>query len=148
MVNTWDIQTFPAPMNGRRLDSAFIFSGKKAVTLGTSSTNAELVPAFTWCEAEFTLPDAGHGWSIPWMVNFEADRDALFYLNGTFIGRYVVVGPQTLFYLSESLLRTGGQSNALTVVLAYADTADSIKTLRVEPYEDYAVRRTRVEFRW
>ena len=147
-ANTWDIQTFPAPMNGRRLDSAFNFSGKKAVTLGTSSTSAELVPAFTWCEAEFSLPDAGQGWSIPWKLTFEANRDAVFYLNGTFIGRYVVVGPQTSFYLSESLLQTEGQSNTLTIVLAYADTADSIKTLRVEPYEDYAVRRTRVEFRW
>jgi Glycosyl hydrolases family 35/Beta-galactosidase, domain 2/Beta-galactosidase second all-beta domain len=148
MVNTWDIQTFPAPTNGRQLDPAFVFSGKKAVTPGTSSTGMELVPAFTWCEAEFTLPDAGQGWSIPWKVTFEADRDALFYLNGTFIGRYVVVGPQTSFYISESLLRTKGQSNTLTIVLAYADTADSIKTLRVEPYEDHAVRRTRVEFRW
>ena len=148
MANTWDIQTFPAPMNGRQLDSAFIFSGKKAVTLGTSSTSAELVPAFTWCEAEFRLPDAGQGWSIPRKLTFEADRDALFYLNGTFIGRYVVVGPQTSFCLSESLLRTKGQRNILTIVLAYADTADSIKTLRVESYEEYAVRRTRVEFRW
>jgi Glycosyl hydrolases family 35/Beta-galactosidase, domain 2/Beta-galactosidase jelly roll domain len=147
-VNTWDIQTFPAPMNGRQLDPAFIFSGKKTVTLGTSSTSAELVPAFTWCEAEFVLPDMGQGWSIPWKLTFEADRDALFYLNGVFIGRYVVVGPQTSFYLSESSLRTKGQSNILTVALAYADTADSIKTLRVEPYEDHAVRRTRVEFRW
>lgn len=147
-VNTWDIQTFPAPMKGRQLDPAFIFSGKKAVTLGTSSTSPELVPAFTWCEAEFILPDAGQGWSIPWKVTFEADRDALFYLNGAFIGRYVVVGPQTSFYLAEALLRAKGQSNTLTVALAYADTADSIKTLRVEPYEDYAVRRTRVEFSW
>ena len=148
MVNTWDIQTFPAPMNGRQLDPAFIFSGKKATTLGTPSTNGKLVPAFTWCEAKFTLPDPGQGWSIPWKLNFEADRDALFYLNGAFIGRYVVVGPQTSFYLSESSLRTKGQNNTLTVVLAYADTVESIKTLRVEPYEDYAVRRTHVEIRW
>lgn len=148
MVSTWDIQIFPAPMNGRQLDSALVFSGKKAVTLGTSSTSAELVPAFTWCEAEFSLPQAGQGWSIPWKLTFEGDRDALFYLNGVFIGRYVVVGPQTSFYLSESSLRTKGQSNILTVALAYADTADSIRTLRVEPYGDYAVRRTRVEFRW
>jgi Glycosyl hydrolases family 35/Beta-galactosidase, domain 2/Beta-galactosidase jelly roll domain len=148
MVNTWDIQTFPPPMNGRQLDPAFIFSGKKAVPLATSSTSAELVPAFTWCEAGFALPDAGQGWSIPWRLTFEADRDALFYLNGTFIGRYVVVGPQTSFYLSASSLRTNGRRNTLTIVLAYADTAGSIKTLRVEPYEDYAVRRIRVEFRW
>jgi hypothetical protein len=148
MVNTWDIQTFPAPMNGRQLDPAFIFGGKKAVALGTSSTSTELVPAFAWCEAEFSLPDVGQGWSIPWKVTFEASRDALFYLNGVFIGRYVVVGPQTSFYLPEPLLRTKGPSNVLTLVLAYADSADSIRTLRVELYEDYSVRRNRVAFSW
>jgi hypothetical protein len=148
IANTWDIQTFPAPMNGRQLDPAFIFIGRKEVTLSASSTSAELVPAYTWCEAKFILPNAGQGWSISWKLIFEGDRDALFYLNGTFIGRYVVSGPQTSFYLPQSSLRTRGQSNTLTVVLAYADTAASIKTLRVEPYDDYAVRRTRVEFRW
>jgi hypothetical protein len=148
IANTWEIQTFPAPMNRRQLDPAFIFSERKTVTLGTSSTRLELVPAFTWCEAKFTLPDAGQGWSIPWKLTFEADRDALFYLNGNFIGRYVVLGPQTSFYLPQPSLRSQGQSNTLTVVLAYTDTADSIKTLRVESYDDYAVRRSRVEFRW
>jgi hypothetical protein len=148
MANTWEIQTFPAPMNGRQLDPAFLLSGRRAATIGTSATSAGLVPAFTWCEAKFTLPDVGGEWSIPWKLTFEADRDALFYLNGAFIGRYAVSGPQTSFYLPQPVLRGKGQSNTLTVVLAYADTADSIKTLRVEPYDDYTVRRTRVEFRW
>jgi hypothetical protein len=80
----------------------------KAVTLGTSSTSEELVPAFTWCEAKFALPDAGPGWSIPWKLTFEADRDALFYLNRTFIGRYMVLGPQASFYLPQSSLRSQG----------------------------------------
>jgi len=148
IANTWDIQTFPAPMKGRHLDPAFIFSDRKEVTLSASSASVALVPAFTWCEAKFTLPEGGQGWSITWKLTFEADRDALFYLNGTFIGRYAVLGPQTSFYLPQSSLRGPGQSNTLTVVLAYADTADSIKTLRVESYDDYVVRRTRVEFRW
>jgi len=97
MVNTWDIQTFPAPMNGRQLDPAFVFNGKKEVKLGASSTSVEFVPSFTWCQAEFSLPDAGQGWSIPWKLTFEADRDALLYLNGTFIGRYAVVGHRPRF---------------------------------------------------
>lgn len=147
-VNTWEIQTFAAPMNVRQLDPAFAFSGKKSETIGSASGNTELVAAFTWCQAEFALPDAGLEWSIPWKLTFEGSRDARFYLNGTFIGRYAVVGPQTVFYLPNALLRTNGQTNTLTIVLAYADTADPIRTLRVEPYETYSVRRIRVTFEW
>jgi hypothetical protein len=148
LVNTWDIQMFPAPMKGRLLNPAFDFGGRKTVTLPASLASMELVPAFAWCQAEFTLPDAGRGWSIPWKLTFEADRDALFYLNGAFLGRYAVVGPQTAFYLPESSLRAKGQSNTLTIVLAYAENAGSIRALHVEPYQDYVVRRTRVEVRW
>jgi hypothetical protein len=147
LVNTWDIQMFPEPIEGRRLDPAFVFGDKKAAALPASSTSAELVPAFIWCEAQFTLPDLGPRWSIPWKLTFEADRDALFYLSGTFIGRYATVGPQTAFYLPASALRATGKSNSLTVVLAYAETVGPIKTLRIEPYQGYSVRRTRVEVR-
>jgi hypothetical protein len=106
-----------------------------------------MLPAFAWCQASFTLPPAP-GWAIPWKLTFEADRDALFYLNDKFIGRYSVRGPQIAFYLPLSALRMNGSNNVLTIVLAYADGADSIRTLRIEPYLEHSVRRVHVEFNW
>jgi hypothetical protein len=107
-----------------------------------------LLPAFTWCRAVFALPAVPSGWTIPWKLTFEAARDALLYLNGRFVGRYVTVGPQKDFYLPDPFLNAGGEKNVLTVVLAYADRPGYIRTLRVAPYEEFAARRTRVEFEW
>jgi hypothetical protein len=61
------------------------------------------------------------GWSILWKLTFEADRDALSYLNDKFIGRYSVRGPQIAFYLPLS-------------------------ALRIAPYLEYSVRRAHFEF--
>jgi hypothetical protein len=88
------------------------------------------------------------GWTIPWKLTFDAVRDALLYLNGRFIGRYVTAGPQKDFYLPEPYFAEGKKPNTLTVVLAYADRPGYIRTLRVRPYEEFASRRTRVEFEW
>jgi hypothetical protein len=147
-VGSWEIQTFPAPMRGSGVDPEFSFGGWKTMSLGRQGDAGELVPRFTWCRAEFVLPSAGGEWSIPWKLVFEADRDALLYLNGKFMGRWVVVGPQTEFYLPAPYLVQKGQRNVLTVLLAYAETPDVIRTLRVEPYFEYYARRTRVEFEW
>ena len=72
----------------------------------------------------------------------------MLYLNGSFVGRYVTVGPQTDFYMADSYLRFGGEKNTLTVVLAYTDSASAIKTLSVQTYAEYCATRTRIEFAW
>ena len=105
------------------------------------------MPAFTWCRAEFAMAKY-EGWSIPWKLVFEAERDALLYLNGKFIGRYVTTGPQRDFYLAEPFLHFGEQKNILTIVLSYTDSAAALQTLSVQPYAEYAARRTRVELEW
>ena len=61
----------------------------------------------------------------------------------------MTIGPQKEFYLPETYLKPDGKTqNVLTVVLAYADDANHIRTLRIAPYEEFAFRRTRVELHW
>ncbi len=158
-IDVWQIQRFPAPMRGREVDPEFFAGGWATASLaGTASadgraepspTPKQLVPAFAWCRAAFGLEQPSEGWSVPWQVTLEADRDALLFLNGKFVGRYVTIGPQKDFYLPESFLVFGGKKqNILTIVLAYAQQPGHIRTLRIAPYEEFASRRTRVEFEW
>lgn len=147
-IDTWQIQRFPAPMRGRDIDPEFALGGWKPTELNEIAAGKELVPAFTWCRAEFALELPSAGWSIPWKAIFEAERDALLYLNGKFVGRYVTVGPQKDFYLPEPYLAFGGRKNILTILLAYADQPNYVRTLRVAPYEEFSARRTRIEFEW
>jgi hypothetical protein len=135
-------------MRGREIDANYPTGGWRPVTLGEAPPAKEIVPAFAWCRAEFALPSPVAGWSVPWKLTFEAERDALLYLNGKFIGRYAAVGPQADFYLPEPFLNFAGKKNLLTMVLAYADQPHYIRTLRVGPYEEFCARRTRVEFEW
>jgi glycosyl hydrolase family 35/beta-galactosidase-like protein len=155
-IESWRIQRFPAGMRGPgshqdrgQLDPAFGARGWTAVSLSAGATKGVVVPAFTWCRAEFKLGARPREWFIPWKLVFEADSDALLYLNGRFVGRYVTVGPQSEFYLPEPTLNFGEkESNVMMVALAYADTVAPIKTLRVAPYDEFATRRTRIEFEW
>jgi hypothetical protein len=148
-VADWKIQRFPAARRGREIDPEYPAGGWKPADLNDVATAKELVAAFTWCRAEFVLPSAVPGWFVPWKVTFEAERDALLYLNGKFIGRYVTAGPQKDFYLPEAYFVTGAKTrNILTIVLAYADHPGYIRTLRVGPYQEFAARRTRIEFEW
>jgi hypothetical protein len=146
-VESWQIQTFPASMRGREVDPNFFFGAWRTAALGGASPTQDLVPAFTWCRSEFVLTKA-EGWSVPWKLILEADRDALIYLNGRFVGRSVTVGPQSEFYLPEPYLRMDNQPNLLTVLLAYTENPAAIRTLRIEPYVDYSARRTRLQFEW
>ena len=109
--------------------------------------NQLLVPAFTWGRVKFTLPTPGEAWKIPWKLTFDADCDALIYLNGKFVGRYVTIGPQRDFYLPEPYLSSGGENN-LTFGLAYTDQPHHLRKLQVAPYAEFSVRRTRIEFEW
>ncbi len=147
-IDPWQIQRFPAPMRGHEIDPDFPKTGWQPVELSEFATGEPLVPAFTWCRAEFDFPGAVAGWSAPWKLTFEAERDALLYLNGKFVGRYVTAGPQEDFYLPEPWFNPQSKANVLTILLAYADHAGFIRTLRIVPYEEYATHRTRLEFEW
>ncbi|HUI41804.1 MAG TPA: beta-galactosidase [Terriglobia bacterium] len=153
-IDPWQVQRFPAPMRGRRVDPAFagikwssgLGSGHSATT---SSATHGIVPAFTWCRAEFSLDDIPAGWFIPWKLTFEADRDALLYLNGSFLGRYAIAGPQKDFFVPDPYLTSGAKArNVVTVVLAYTDSPAVIRTLTVAPYGEFVTERVRVELQW
>jgi hypothetical protein len=145
-IEKWQVQRFPASMQGRRLDPRF---SPPHTSTPSPAGQSGIVPAFCWCQAEFGMAAAPEGWSIPWKLSFEAERDALLYLNGRFVGRYVMAGPQKDFYLPEPYLMFGEKSlNKLTVVLAYTESTSAIRTFSVAPYEEFATRRTRVEFQW
>lgn len=154
-IEKWQIQRFPAAMRGREIDPQIAQITQTAqkdwqtVTLEGAAASKELLPAFAWYRGEFATPSVGGGWTIPWKVVFEAERDALIYLNGKFLGRYATVGPQKEFFIPEPYLASGPKAaNILTVVLAYTDQPGCIRTMRVAPYEEFAARRTRVEFEW
>ena len=147
-VGTWQVQRFPAPAQSRgRIDPEHAPGGWSAPAAIGAGGNSTLLPLFTWCRAEFDMESAEEEWFAPWKATIEADRDALLYLNGRFVGRYMTIGPQKDFYLPETDLVFGGK-NVLTVVLAYADQPGHIRTLRITPYEEFATRRTRIEFDW
>jgi hypothetical protein len=61
----------------------------------------------------------------------------------------MTIGPQKEFYLPEPWLQFGGGSkNILTVVLAYTNDPQHLRSLRITPYDEFVTRRTRLEFRW
>ncbi|HEV2498438.1 MAG TPA: beta-galactosidase [Terriglobia bacterium] len=146
-IEPWKIQRVPAAMRGRAIDPEFSVGGWQAASLGSFAPDTNIISAFCWIRSKFTLAKPAENWSIMWNAAIEADRDALLYLNGRFVGRYVTQGPQTQFYLPEPWLQWGA-SNTLTVVLAYTDQPQHIKTLRIAPYSEFATHRTRVEFHW
>jgi Beta-galactosidase second all-beta domain len=136
-------------MHGREVNPDFSPEGWKSARINSATPESvlKLIPAYTWCRAGFTLEKPGEEWFAPWKVNVQAERDALLYLNGKFVGRYVTEGPQEDFYLPEPYLNWGSR-NMLTILLAYADNPGYIRTLRIRPYDEFATRRTRVEFEW
>jgi Glycosyl hydrolases family 35/Beta-galactosidase, domain 2 len=149
-LDHWQIQRFPAPAQGRgKIDTEkAVGEWSTPITIGTGG-DKELLPLFTWCSAEFEMEDPLEEWFAPWRVTFEAGRDALLYLNGRFVGRYMTIGPQKDFYLPEPYFVTGkGKRNILTIVLAYTNQAGHIRGLRISPYDEYVTRRTRIEFEW
>jgi hypothetical protein len=145
-IGTWQIQRFPTPMRGREVDPAFAGAWSPASYQGSGAADA-LVPAFTWYQTKFSLPGIEPGWLVPWKLTFDADRDALIYLNGKFVGRYATVGPQKEFYLPGPYFSPAGE-NTLTFVLAYTDKPTHLSALRVGPYEEFSARRSRLEFQW
>ena len=144
-LESWQIQRYAALMRGREINpEAGVWT--PAPFLGGGGSQP-LVPAFTWGRAKFALPPQDAVWKTPWKLTFDADCDALIFLNGKFVGRYVTVGPQRDFYLPEPYLSTGGENN-LTFLMAYTDQSQRLRKLQVAPYAEFSVRRTRVEFEW
>ncbi len=165
-IESWQIQRRSAIMCGQEINTDWIpvarepSSQKKihedAKSLGPTwtpypfvagSDSPSPVPAFTWCRSNFTLPLPDTNWKVPWKLVFDADCDALIYLNEKFVGRYSTLGPQREFCLPEPFLSSTGQ-NVLMFVLAYTSHPRHLRTVQVEPYPEYTVRRTRLEFEW
>lgn len=148
LVETWQIQTFSAAAHGREVNPDFAFGQWQEGFLDDANAEDKFVPAFTWCRAEFSLPAVPEGWTVPWKLVFDAAHDALIYLNGRFVGRYSTSGPQDEFFLPDPYFKPQSQKNVLTVLLAYTRTPGLIRALHIEPYREYSVHRTRVEFEW
>jgi hypothetical protein len=144
-LESWKTQRYSVLMRGREMNPA-AGAWTPASFLGGGG-NEPPVPAFTWCRAKFTLPTPDEAWKIPWKLTFDADCDALIFLNGKFVGRYVTIGPQRDFYLPEPYLSPLGENN-LTFLLAYSNQTHHLRKLQVAPYAEFSVRRTRVEFEW
>jgi hypothetical protein len=166
-LESWQIQRSSALMRGREINpeagpAPAEGPGRKPSDTGLrpagvtwtpasfpgGGENPPDVPAFIWCRAQFNLPPSDEVWKAPWKLVFDADCDALIFLNGKFVGRYVTIGPQREFYLPEPYLTLGGAANNLTFLLAYTDQSHHLRTLQVAPYAEFSVRRTRVEFEW
>ena len=72
------------------------------------------------------MPRIEEAWTVPWKLTFDADCDALIFLNGKFVGRYVADGARERdFYLPEPYLPPG--DNTLTFLLAYTDHAQHLR---------------------
>jgi Glycosyl hydrolases family 35/Beta-galactosidase, domain 2/Beta-galactosidase second all-beta domain len=148
-IQNWQLQRVSALMRGREIDPELAPGGWQTAAGAEIAGGVEQgpIPAFAWCRADFELEKPAEGWFAPLKLTFEAPHDALLYLNGKFVGRYVTEGPQKDFYLPEPYLAFG-QKNVLVIALAYTESPGPIRTLRVGPYGEFATRRTRIEFEW
>jgi hypothetical protein len=147
-IDAFQIQRFPAEMKWHGIDLGDSSGAWQEGSLGGSADEHELVPAFTWFRTTFPLVTSPE-WFSPLKVTIDADRDALIYVNGNFIGYYRTIGPQRDFYLPQPYIyANGNQQNMLTVVLAYAKGLDSLRRLVVSPYTEFATRKTQVAFHW
>lgn len=147
-INQWQLVRVPQVARGGELGRGVLGGEWSKTALSRSGGTHEPVPAFTWCKASFSLQKPAENWSVPMKAIFQADSDALLYLNGKFVGRYVTIGPQSEFYLPQPYLifDPNGQ-NILTAILAYTDSPHVIRTLRIAPYEEFSTYRAGVAFK-
>jgi hypothetical protein len=68
LVNTWDVQMFPAPVGDRQLKPGYRMNGQRTVSLGQATGSGaaprEIVPVFLCCQAGFAIAP-GPNWSVP-----------------------------------------------------------------------------------
>lgn len=148
IIDAVAIQRFPAAVDEHGMDLAAAQGKWKKAQAGDSTGGDDLVPAFTWFRAAFPLSSSPERFT-PWKIRIDADRDALLYMNGKFIGYYQTIGPQSEFYLPEPYLYLdGSRPNIVAVMLAYTDGLRNLKKLVVSPYIEFATRKTHVEFHW
>jgi hypothetical protein len=148
VIDTISIQRFPVAIKEHAMDMTAASGEWMKGRLGDSTGADDLVPAFTWFRAAFPLSSSPERFT-PWKIKIDADRDALLYVNGKFMGYYRTVGPQSEFYLPEPYLYLdGSRPNIVAVMLAHTDGLRNLKQLVVSPYTEFATRKTQVEFHW
>lgn len=147
-VTDLQVQMASPAMQGRAVDPSYSSSPWRPARVGAAPGVADFVPAYAWFRSRFSMP-TDSAWFSPLKVSISADRDALIYVNGRFVGFYRTIGPQSEFYLPEPFLHTGnGQENIVTVRLSYTENPGSLKRLTIEPYSEFAARKTQVELHW
>jgi hypothetical protein len=146
-IDDWQVQSVSNAGAGDAMTLAAGTVAESAPPSAQSTGDRARQPSFTWCEADLALPALDADWSVPWYLQFDADTDALIFLDDVLLGRYARSGPQYRFYLPSALLRTAS-SHRLTLLLAYTDTTDVIRTCEVQPYREYSTRRVRIECRY
>jgi hypothetical protein len=146
-IDDWQVQSVSNTGAGDAMTLAAGTIAESAPPSAQSTGDRARQPSFTWCEANLALPALDADWSVPWYLQFDADTDALIFLDDVLLGRYTRSGPQYRFYLPSALLRTSS-SHRLTLLLAYTDTTDVIRTCEVQPYREYSTRRVRIECRY
>jgi hypothetical protein len=140
-IDDWQVQRMASAGAGR----AAALPAAAPVPPGQQGTTR--LPCFTWCEATLALPTLDPEWSAPWYLEFDADADAMIFLDDIFLGRYARRGPQYRFYLPGGLLMAAA-SHRLTLLLGYTDTTAVIRSCEVRQYREYTTRRVRVECSW
>lgn len=142
-----ELERFSAAAVGHDLNPKYAAGGWQPASLVSGETDSSLAPAFTWFRAEFSLNHQPL-WFLPRKLVLDSSHDALLYVNGKFVGNYQTVGPQSEFYLPEPYLYEDGRKNTVTVLLAYTANPRAIRKLVIEPYKEFAARRTDVQFSW
>ncbi|MFZ0042795.1 MAG: beta galactosidase jelly roll domain-containing protein, partial [Solirubrobacteraceae bacterium] len=90
------------------------------------------VPSDVWAPLGLRLTAPGGGKPGPGAANFQA----LIYVNGWLIGRYINdLGPQDTFYVPQGLLRTQGSNTVAIAEWSLAPGAGGLGQVALVPYE-------------